>query len=93
MKAVFNSGDSVSGERLELSKRCYLPFKVKVKCPECGSINIDDYSDMYLSYPVVGSVEERFRCCEKCDSDIAYDVKVLISLEVEGDCVMGDSDE
>ena len=37
-------------------KRCYLPLRIRAKCPGCGEEVIRDLNDHYLSNPRFGSV-------------------------------------
>lgn len=76
---------------VELDKRTNMPFILRCKCKKCGETIEQDLSyDRYLSYPQVGAhggwtlppTESVTMYCTKCDEEHAYQVRVLVTLEV-----------
>lgn len=69
---------------VELAKRQNLPGVVlKYVCPKCGTPQVFDLGDRYLSHPVVGEPEEINGYCEQCDHDwVAGRVIVRMTLEL-----------
>lgn len=70
-------------EGLELSKRVYLPIEFNVKCPNCQAESIVDLEQYALSYPCTGEEQEVYWCCEECDTEHKYTVKIKMSVEVD----------
>lgn len=63
-------------------KRFYLPIVAKVKCPHCGHENEHDFDDNYLSYPTLNKEEPIYMCCDKCDGEFEFDIKLKISMDI-----------
>ena len=57
-------------------KRFYFDAKLKMKCPNCGEEMVRDFSDDYLSYPVVEKDEEMALCCDGCDKEFIFPYKI-----------------
>lgn len=68
------------GTRVELSKRFCIPVEIETTCPHCGTKNIDDYEDQYLSYPIINVREQRYVYCDNCEREYWYGVKIGVSL-------------
>lgn len=67
-------------------KRFNFEGSYEVKCPKCGSMIEDDFSDYYLSYPTVGETVDRACCCEDCETEFSWDIKIVgIDIEIEVD--------
>lgn len=64
-------------------KRLYLPVEFEVKCPECGHVQTIDYDSNYLSYPNVGSDGLMYWCCNDCDTEHEYKIKLNMSIDVD----------
>ena len=66
-------------------KRCYLPLKLKTKCPSCGDELIKDFSDDYLSYPDFNKPIKVGLWCESCNNEFTIDVNFTITATLECD--------
>lgn len=72
---------SVTGLELDV-KRLYLPgLVVKDECPKCQEPWKHDFDSDYLSYPVIGSVQDLGAYCQKCEHE--WSVKVVLRLSLE----------
>lgn len=69
-----------SSSRLEMEKRCRVPFVVEDACPECGASGDVDLEDHYLSYPVLGEPSKVYFSCETCDADWTAEVVLDVTL-------------
>ena len=67
-------------------KRCYLPFTVHSKCPDCGKEWQRDLSSDYLGYPnTSGPAPVQFHCEDDggdCDGEWSVMVEIAISLKL-----------
>ena len=70
---------------MQLPKRTYLEgVYFDTDCPKCGSKCSRDFGDHYLSYPVIGSYEEFFMYCYKCDHEWeAGEIKVDLTATIK----------
>lgn len=65
-------------------KRLYLEHKFDIICPHCGFINNIDLDDKYLSYPRINSWDIEYACCEKCDEEFEYKLRLEINIKTKG---------
>jgi len=60
---------------------------MKLSVPHVNQKMVDNFSDNYLSYPVIGEETTRYYlCCKSCGSEYELNVKLKsISIELEID--------
>lgn len=63
-------------EEVELSKRTYLPFILKINCNLCNKELVKDLTINYLSYPVINTIQDICFYCDKCDVEQEEKVKL-----------------
>ena len=64
-------------------KRFYLPVALETKCPQCGTVHVDNFEDNYLSYPNLG-LNERYMWCDNCESEYHYDIELVVEVSKKG---------
>lgn len=64
-------------------KRFYIDGSYHIDC-SCGNKMEDSFNENYLSYPTVGSTEERYLECNVCGKEHVFEIKILsIKVEIE----------
>lgn len=76
-------------EGFELSiKRCYIPATLTSKCPKCDSLVERDFTDHYISYPIMGA-PTTITMYHECDPDAdeydycEWEVKVRLDFKIK----------
>ena len=67
-------------DKVELSKRFYIPFTVKTSCPKCKEKLEKDLTKDYLSYPVLGELTPLHFFCHNCNEDFIVTVELNMTL-------------
>lgn len=68
-------------EKIELSKRTYLPFILKTNCNHCNKELVKDLTTNYLSYPIINTIQDICFYCNDCDKEQEEKVKLIVKLE------------
>jgi len=67
-------------------KRFYFPVKINWKCPN-GHINVRDFEEDYISYPLVNKEMNFDFYCQECDEegieDPVYETNLKIKINIE----------
>jgi hypothetical protein len=64
------------------SKRCYIPAEFDWECPHCGSKQVHDLGDDYLSYPMVNKPNDVHMSCDNCYEESTTECTIRMSIEL-----------
>ena len=68
-------------EEIELNKRTYLPFILKINCKCCNKELKKNLTEYYLSYPIINCSQDISFYCEDCDTEYQEKIKLTVKLE------------
>ena len=75
--AVENIGAPFSLE----TKRFYIPARLWVDCPDCGTTCVKDFNNEYMSYPEANSLRFEQVVCPK-DNEFVVPLRVKVTIEL-----------
>ncbi len=62
-------------------KRFYAPFVIKDLCPNCKEPYINDLTQDYISYPILGKPTVFNMYCHKCENEWSGEITIEIEIE------------
>jgi hypothetical protein len=66
--------------KVELGKRCYLPFLLETTCPTCGEAVSSNLTEDYLNYPTLNEFNKIPFYCEKDDK--SWEELIFIKIQL-----------